>query len=189
MRIVGKKSDRVFLFDFAEPTLENEKPRPSNRLGRPKGCYRSPEATAKKVQTQAEHLTPLEKRFCQYYVKTSKIGQSVMDAGYNVSNLGVAGNIGTDLLKKPKVRNEIARLQQEGDCDAIATAQQVMEFFTRIMNGEEKDQFGLEISAADRLKAAMELAKRTVDLDNKIKLAQQGAEDNTITIKLDWNQS
>lgn len=112
-----------------------------------------------------------------------------MDAGYNVSNLGVAGNIGSDLLKKPKVRNEIARLQQEGDRESIATATQVMEFFTRIMNGEEKDQFGLEISAADRLKAAMELAKRTVDLDNKIKLAQQGAGDNTITIKLDWNES
>ena len=194
MRIVGKKSDRVLLFDFADSTVDaeptpEEKPKPSNRLGRPKGAYRSPEATAKKVQTQAEHLTPLEKRFCQLYVKTSKIAQSVMDAGYNVSNLGVAGNIGTDLLKKPKVRNEIARLQQEGDRESIATAQQVMEFFTRIMNGDEKDQFGLDISAADRLKAAMELAKRTVDLDNKIKLAQQGAGDNTITIKLDWNES
>ena len=64
-----------------------------------------------------------------------------------------------------------------------------MEFFIRIMNGEEKDQFGLELSANDRLKAAMELAKRTIDLENKVKMAQEGVSDNTITIKVDWQQS
>ena len=37
---------------------------------------------------------------------------------------------------------------------------------------------------ADRIKAAQELAKRTVDIDNRIK----GIADNTIEIKLDWNR-
>ena len=190
MKIVGKKSDRVLLFDFADSTVDAEPtPEEKPKKGFQKGAKQTPESIAKRAQARADVLTPREQRFCQLYVKTSNIRQSVMDAGYNCSNLNTAANLGSDLIRTPKIRAEIARLQQEGDRESIATATQVMEFFTRIMNGEEKDQFGLEISAADRLKAAMELAKRTVDLDNKIKLAQQGAGDNTITIKLDWNQS
>ena len=50
------------------------------------------------------------------------------------------------------------------------------------MNGEEKDQFGLDISASDRLRAAQELAKRTIDLDNKL----AGQADNKIEISLKW---
>ena len=38
-----------------------------------------------------------------------------------------------------------------------------MEYLTRVMRGEEKDQFDLEISIAERTKAAQELAKRIVD--------------------------
>ncbi len=43
-----------------------------------------------------------------------------------------------------------------------------MEFFTAVMNGEIKDAFDLPPSLQDRLNAAKELAKRTVDI-NKVK--------------------
>lgn len=43
-----------------------------------------------------------------------------------------------------------------------------MEFFSKVMRGEVKDQFGLESTLADRLKAANELARRTVDIENKL---------------------
>ena len=50
------------------------------------------------------------------------------------------------------------------------------------MRGEIKDQFGLDASLNDRTKAAQELAKRTVDVENRIK----GVPDTQISIKLDW---
>ena len=40
-----------------------------------------------------------------------------------------------------------------------------MEFFTKVMKGEIKDAFGLDPSLQDRLNAAKELAKRTVDIN------------------------
>ena len=59
-----------------------------------------------------------------------------------------------------------------------------MEYFTRVMNGEEKDQFGLDAPLSERTRAAQELAKRTIDLDNRM----QGKADNVIQIKLDWGR-
>lgn len=187
MKNLGKKSDRVLLFDFKEdPVEEVEEVKPTKRYIE---YLHGPEARKKSAQTKDAHLSPQEKRFCKEYVKTSNGGQSVLAAGYNVSNLQQACVYASHLIRKPKIIREIERLQRPSEKATIATAQQVMEFFTRMMNGEEKDQFGLELSANDRLKAAMELAKRTIDLENKLKMAQDGVSDNTITVKLDWNQS
>lgn len=142
------------------------------------------QATEKGAKVQRERLTAREKRFCQLYVETNKASQSVIDAGYNVSNLNSASVYASELLAKQKVKAEIQRLMQPGEDKAIATAQEVMQRLTAIARGEEKDQFGLEISAGDRLKALVELAKRTIDIENRVK----PVEDNTIHIKLDWNQ-
>lgn len=173
--------NRIFRFDFSEGkehvmSVENKQVYRGNRA----------QATEKKVKTQAETLTPKERKFCREYVKTGKAGQSVMNAGYNASNLNSAGVQATDLLKKPKIQKEIKRLESTEEKDAIATSAEVMTMLTRIARGEDKDQFGLEISASDRIKAMVELAKRTIDIDNKIKAAQSG--DNAIHIKLDWGQ-
>lgn len=141
-------------------------------------------ATEKRAQTQKERLTPRERRFCQLYVETGKAAQSIVDAGYNVSNLGSASVLASHMLEKAKIKAEILRLQSPGENKAIATAQEVMERFTAIARGEDKDQFGLEISAADRLKALIELAKRTVDVEQRM----AGKPDATVEIKLDWKR-
>lgn len=142
------------------------------------------QATAKRVKTRTERLTPRERRFCQLYVETNKAAQSVVDAGYNVSNLNSAGTLASDLLRKPTIQQEIQRLQQPGEDKAIATAQEVMQRLTAIARGEDKDQFGLDISASDRLKALVELAKRTIDIEQRI----AGKPDATVEIKLDWDR-
>lgn len=188
MKVMGKKDDRVLLFDFKEEPVKPEHGKGSGRgSNNPKGCPRpgGAEASAKAAETKSGRLTPIEKKFCMEYVKTGNARNSVMNAGYNFSNLNTAGNYATDLLKMPKIQRYIDFLQSGDRKEAIATATEVMEFLTRIMNGEEKDQFGLDLSAGDRLKAAVELAKRTVDLENKVKMAQD-CKDNTITVKLDW---
>ena len=142
------------------------------------------QATEKGAKTKQEKLTAREKRFCQLYVETNNGSQSVINAGYNVSNLGSAGVYAAHLLGKEKVQQEIQRLMQPGEDKAIATAQEVMQRLTAIARGEDKDQFGLDISASDRLKALVELAKRTIDIEQRI----AGKPDATVEIKLDWDR-
>lgn len=86
------------------------------------------------------------------------------------------------MLKKPNVVKEINRLMKEQARKTIAEANDVMEFFTRVMNNEEKDQFGLDAALADRIKAGQELAKRTVDVE----LRKQGLADNQVNININW---
>ena len=118
-------------------------------------------------------------QFCINYVETGNGRQSAIDAGYKESNADVQA---CQLLSRQKIKDKIDSLLHAKNAPKIATGQQVMEFFTRVMNGEEKDQFGLDISAGDRIKAAQELAKRTVDIDNRV----AGQADNKIEISLKW---
>lgn len=72
----------------------------------------------------------------------------------------------------------------EARTESVAAATEVMEYFTRVMRGEEKDQFGLDAPLSERTRAAQELAKRTVDLENRM----AGVSDQKIEIKLDWSR-
>ena len=60
-----------------------------------------------------------------------------------------------------------------------------MEFFTKVMRGQVKDQFGLDAPLSERTRAAQELAKRTIDIDNRLK----GVADNVTEVKIDWGRN
>lgn len=140
----------------------------------------------KTVKKKSEKsLTIKEKAFCREYIQSGNGIDSVRKAGYQAKTDNCASARASILLRKDAVQVEIARLLQKREDKAIATAEDVLRFFTRCMNGEEKDQFGLDISAADRIKAAQELAKRTVDIENRIK----GTPDSVVSIKVDWRKS
>ena len=127
-------------------------------------------------------LTMKEKAFCREYAKTGNGTQSIIKAGYKAKNDKVASVTATRLLGNPRIQAEIVRITGAKEKKAIMDAQEVMEHFTAIARGEEKDQFGLDISADTRLKALTEIAKRTVDLDNRA----NGKADSVVEIKLDW---
>lgn len=127
-------------------------------------------------------LNQQQKLFCIYYAETSNGMQSAIRAGYKETTAGVQAS---RLLTLDKVKKEIDRINAKKEEHAIATATDVMQFLTKVMNGEIKDQFGLDATLADRIKAGQELAKRTVDIDNRVK----GVPDNVMTIKLDWRKS
>lgn len=129
-------------------------------------------------------LTIKEKAFCREYVKTGNGFQSLRKAGYNYKTDNSATSAASQLLRKERIQNEIARLMQKKEEHAVMSAQEVMEMFTKIANGEIKDQFGLDASLNDRIKALQELAKRTIDIENRIK----GTPDGVINIKLDWKR-
>ena len=57
-----------------------------------------------------------------------------------------------------------------------------MDYFSRVMRGEIKDQFGLEAPLSERTKAAVELAKRQIDIPQRL----AGNEQPEIKIVVDW---
>lgn len=138
-----------------------------------------------KTKGENPNLTPKEKKFCQYYVELGNGTQAVYKAGYKCHSDNTAGARANELKRKQKIRAEIKRLQDEMARPSIMTAQEVMEHFTAIARGEEKDQFGLDIGANDRIKALIELAKRTVDIDNKAKVSEANS---VVKVTLDWTR-
>ena len=125
-------------------------------------------------------LTQRQLDFCTYYVECGNAAEACRKAGYSEKT---ARSLGSQLLTKQCIKNKIYDLRHDETKLKVATSLEVMDFFTRVMNGEVKDQFNLEASLADRLKAANELAKRTVDIDNRT----DGKTDNEIKIKLEWD--
>lgn len=115
----------------------------------------------------ANTLTEKERIFADEYIKTTNATQSAIKAGYAENSASVTGS---KMLRKPKVRQYIDAVMNERSKNTIATADEVLEYLTRVMNGEEKDAFGLDVSVADRTKAAELLGKRHMLFTNKVKL-------------------
>lgn len=102
-------------------------------------------------------LTPKQKAFADYYIQTGNATEAAKKAGYS---LKTAYSIGNENLNKPEVKSYIAERVAEADRKRIADADEVIRFYTSVMRGEVKDQFGLEASLSDRLKAGDSLMKR-----------------------------
>lgn len=115
----------------------------------------------------ANTLTEKERIFADEYIKTTNATQSAIKAGYAEKSASVTGS---KMLRKPKVRQYIDAVMNERSKNTIATADEVLEYLTKVMNGEEKDAFGLDASIADRTKAAELLGKRHVLFTEKVKL-------------------
>ena len=102
-------------------------------------------------------LTQKQKRFCEEYIKTANASASAVAAGYSKKT---AGAIGAENLKKPQITAYIKKRIDEQDATLVADSNEILKFYTAVMRGEVKDQFGLDSSLTDRLKAADSLAKR-----------------------------
>ena len=115
----------------------------------------------------ASTLTEKERIFADEYIKTTNATQSAIKAGYAENSASVTGS---KMLRKPKVRQYIDAIMNERSKNTIATADEVLQYLSRVMNGEEKDAFGLDASIADRTKAAELLGKRHMLFTEKVKL-------------------
>lgn len=104
-----------------------------------------------------EKLTPKQKRFCEEYLKSNNATEAAKKAGYKEK---AAHSMGSENLKKPAIAAYIKRRLDEQDAALVADANEVLQFYSAVMRGEVKDQFGIDASLSDRLKAADSLAKR-----------------------------
>ncbi len=100
-------------------------------------------------------LTEKQKRFIDYYIETANATESAKRAGYSFKT---AKNIGAENLTKLNYFIQ-ERLKQLDD-NRIASQKEVLQYLTKVMRGEEKDQFGLDASLQDRTKCAELLGKR-----------------------------
>lgn len=122
------------------------------------------------IEELAQKLTKKERIFADEYVKTTNGTQSAITAGYSEKTASVTAS---KMLRKPKVRQYIDAIMDERSKDTIATADEVLEYLTRVVRGEEKDAFGLDVSVADKTKAAELLGKRHMLFTNKVKLSAE----------------
>ncbi len=105
-------------------------------------------------------LTIKQKSFANLYIETGNATQSYMDAGYKATKREVAEANARKLLGKYSVQKYIEDRMQELQQNSIASQEEVLQYLTKVMRGEEKDQFGLDASLQDRTKCAELLGKR-----------------------------
>lgn len=102
-------------------------------------------------------LTPKQQAFADYYIECGNATEAAKKAGYSEDT---ARQIGTENLSKPSISEYIAERMEQQNRKRVADANEVIEFYTAVMRGEVKDQFGLDASLSDRLKAGDSLMKR-----------------------------
>lgn len=100
-------------------------------------------------------LTPKQRAFADYYIELGNATEAARRVGYKKPNVQ-----GSQNLEKLSIKSYIAERINALDETRIAKGEEVLEYLTKVMRGEEKDQFGLDASLQDRTKAAELLGKR-----------------------------
>lgn len=110
-----------------------------------------------------DNLTEKQKRFIDYYIETANATEAAIRAGYSKKT---AKQIGCENLAK--LDYFIKSKLDEKAKDRIASQDEVLEFLTRVIRGEEKDQFDLDASLKDRIESAKLLGQRYGTFTQKV---------------------
>lgn len=102
-------------------------------------------------------LNPMQQAFADYYIECGNASEAARKAGY--SPKGINGQAAR-LLANVSISAYIQERMDKQNADRVASADEVLRFYSSVMRGEEKDAFGLDPSLSDRLKAADSLMKR-----------------------------
>lgn len=125
-------------------------------------------------------LTEKQKRFADEYIISGNATQAAIKAGYSKKT---ANRIGPENLSKLVIKNYIEERLEELKSERTADAQEVLEYLTSVMRGNETEEvlIGIgegvqstvqkEVGAKDRLKAAELLGKRFALFTDKTEVA------------------
>ena len=91
-----------------------------------------------------------QQKFCDYYLQSGNATEAAVKAGYSKKT---ARAIGAENLTKPDIQKYISDHAKKLHTERIATADEVLEFWSKILRNEE-------ISPKDRLRASENLGKR-----------------------------
>lgn len=107
-----------------------------------------------------EYLSEGQWKFCEYYLQDGQMKSAAIRAGYAEKR---ASSAAYNLMRSPKVRRYLEERKAELEAAKVLNTTELMSFLSRVVKGEEKDQFDLDVSISDRLKAADMLLKRMLD--------------------------
>lgn len=124
-------------------------------------------------------LTEKELKFIDSYLLHGNASLAVREAGYKTKE---PYKYASDLLRKRKISEEMKRRVEERESARIASATEVLQFYTSVMRGEILDQFGIEASLDTRIKAANELAKHQIELPMKLESKQNSNQIGSIQL-------
>ena len=82
-------------------------------------------------------LTEKQKRFADYYIETGNITEAAVKAGYSKKTARV---IGQENLLKPAIKGYIDEKLETMQDERTASAKEVLEFLTKSMRGEIKEE-------------------------------------------------
>lgn len=112
------------------------------------------------MEDEVKKLTIKQQRFSDLYIETGNATQSYIDAGYKATKREVAEANARKLLANYSVKKYIEEKMEQLQQNSIASQEEVLQYLTKVMRGEEKDQFGLDASLQDRTRCAELLGKR-----------------------------
>ena len=103
------------------------------------------------------NLTLKQKAFADEFLKCGNATEAAKKAGYSEQS---ARQMGTENLSKPSISSYIQERQKQIDDARIADIAEIQRFYSSVLRGEVKDQFGLDASLETRIAAGRELMKR-----------------------------
>ena len=128
-------------------------------------------------------MTIKQQRFADEYIISANATQAAIKAGYSKK---YANTNASKLLQNTTIKSYIDERLAELQSQKVADQQEVMEYLTAVMRGEETEQTiigvgelgqeltDIEVSAKDRIKAAELLGKRYRMWTDKVEAEVQG---------------
>lgn len=141
-------------------------------------------STAKELYltNTGKKISPNEHKFINAFMISGDPAMAARDAGFVLQGKNQTYKaIGSRLLRKDYIYDEILYRIEEMNKASIADEQEIMQYFTAVMRNQEKDQFGLDAPLSERTAAAKELAKRIIDIPSR-------NSDSAIQINLNWQR-
>ena len=147
-------------------------------------------------------ITKKENIFINSYIDNANLVQAYKEAGFKYQLPDDILNMPEGKKKEQKINNYISRKAKDIQIrqhvkkelakrleirrlEGSARAGEVMFFLSEVMRGNIKDQFGLDAPLSERTRAAVELAKRTIDLQNKLEGKENAP---NIQISINWQR-
>lgn len=113
-------------------------------------------------------LNARQKAFCEYYVVSGNATDAAIKAGYKEKN---ARKIGSENLTKMDIKAYVEELMQKLESERTASAKEVLEFLTKSMRGEIKEEVVVVEGTGDGTSEAR-MIKKQIGLRDRIKSAE-----------------
>ena len=115
-------------------------------------------------------LTEKQKAFCDYYIESLNATESYKRA-YGCNNNATARTEGSKNLAKPNIKNYIDERMKEIEDKRIAKAEEVLEYLTKVIRNEEKEEVVVTVNVGD-FQTEIKKVKKELSAKDKIKAAE-----------------